>query len=393
MTDEQFAKEAMAVDPIKYGPAIATGMREQMIKSLELQAKLTELRGKHRASIGNALAALVRTPADQRLGVWKTQIIPQLLSDGVPAALLREDEPLDDVSLDRAGRALLAYDKQVETGNKQAEEARNAEKFGNEKQKWPYELRTTVANADTAETEAARNLREEAERKFYGGLTNAERQAKAVEEMFKTATMNQSDRHHAESIATQRHGQDMTDARAREANATAGANRVVPIESQLRDDYTKATGTFVKVRDGYERLLSAGRLTGGPADIAFVFAFMKTIDPDSAVLPGEAANAQNAAGVPDWIRMKYNALLTGEKLLPETKQQFMQVAGEQYRGALENYRSVQDQYTDIARRSGANPQNVVIEHGEIVVHNGETFKFPSRAAADGFRQALKMRKK
>jgi hypothetical protein len=203
----------------------------------------------------------------------------------------------------------------------------------------------------------------------------------------------QRDRHHADSIATTRRGQNMVDARAKDANATAATNKAVTTESQLRDDYTKGAGTFVKVRDGYERLLNAGKLSGGPADIAFVFAFMKTIDPDSAVLPGEAANAQNAGSVPEAIRAKYNQILSGEKLLPEVKKQFLEVAGQHYQSALNNYRSLQDQYTGIAQRSGANPQNVVVEHGELVVVDGETFKFDTRAKADAFRQALKMRKK
>jgi len=62
------------------------------------------------------------------------------------------------------------------------------------------------------------------------------------------------------------------------------------------------------VREGeYEKLKTPEMKAGDLA--AKIFKFMKRLDPDSVVGEGEFANEQNAMGIPERIRARYNDLL------------------------------------------------------------------------------------
>jgi hypothetical protein len=81
------------------------------------------------------------------------------------------------------------------------------------------------------------------------------------------------------------------------------------------------------------------------ADIALVFAFMKTIDPGSTVREGEFATASNAGTVVDSIRNMYNSLLeTGGRLTDQQRQSFLIQANRGYQQALADAGRVKQRY-------------------------------------------------
>ena len=91
----------------------------------------------------------------------------------------------------------------------------------------------------------------------------------------------------------------------------------IEAENKLRDDYLKESKAFVTVRDyrgNMQSLPEDVKKWSGADDIVAVFAFMKMQDPNSAVMPGEQANAANAGGVPEAVRGLYNKLLGGGSL-------------------------------------------------------------------------------
>lgn len=120
----------------------------------------------------------------------------------------------------------------------------------------------------------------------------------------------------------------------REAAATAReihANNVTRAEN-IRDDYVKESGDFDTVRSNYEAMLSTEDSSWGD-QVLMVRAF-KVIDPNSAVLPGEAATAANVAGAPDWAITVYNRLAReGGRLGPQERADILRQTGLQYGAA------------------------------------------------------------
>jgi hypothetical protein len=89
-----------------------------------------------------------------------------------------------------------------------------------------------------------------------------------------------------------------------------------------------------------------------------VYSFMKMLDPTSVVREGEFATAENAGGVPTQIMTMYNRALTGERLAPEIRGQFLQQAGRQYEQQIQTYEQIRQQYAKLAEQYGVNPERV-----------------------------------
>lgn len=114
--------------------------------------------------------------------------------------------------------------------------------------------------------------------------------------------------------------------------------------------------------DAMRRVIEgAGRET--PAgDIALIFGFMKIQDPGSTVREGEFATAENAASIPERIRVAYNKALKGDKLTPEQRADFLGTAQAQFEA---NYRRpyIENEkfYRGVVERSGLSPDDVMFD--------------------------------
>ena len=102
-----------------------------------------------------------------------------------------------------------------------------------------------------------------------------------------------------------------------------------------------------------------GKFGTGAGDIAMVFNFMKTLDPESIVMPGEAATARNAPGVTENFRNYYNYLLSGQFLTPATRNDFLTTVNSE----LESRKGIALQeakrYRGLARGVQVNPDHIV----------------------------------
>lgn len=125
----------------------------------------------------------------------------------------------------------------------------------------------------------------------------------------------------------------------------------------LRKEYTSSSKSFGVVRDYYRRMLEAD--DSGAGDISLVFAYMKTLDPDSAVRETEYANAENTAGVPDKIRNIYNRAMNGERLAEGQRAQFKEQAKGLYDAQHATQMRQKAAYGEIASRAGADPRDVL----------------------------------
>jgi len=115
----------------------------------------------------------------------------------------------------------------------------------------------------------------------------------------------------------------------------------------IRDQYVKESGDFDTVRNNYEAMLSTEDTSWGD-QVLMVRAF-KVIDPNSAVLPGEAATAANVAGAPDWMITVYNRLAReGGRIGPQERADILRQTGLQYGAA---YAEQVDRRTDTLARA------------------------------------------
>ena len=147
-------------------------------------------------------------------------------------------------------------------------------------------------------------------------------------------------------------------------------------ETTLRKEFDKSSGEFVKVRDAHTRLLKASEDPSAAGDLALIFNYMKVLDPGSTVREGEFATAQNAAGMDQRIRSMYNQVVDGTRLTVPQRTDFVDRSGRLFQGQADNQQQNVDRFRGIAKRSGANPDNVVFEFtlpsGDTVVKATES---------------------
>lgn len=95
----------------------------------------------------------------------------------------------------------------------------------------------------------------------------------------------------------------------------------------------------VKASESIDSLSQIAKADSAAAQMALIFSFMKSLDPNSTVREGEYANAENTRGVPDTIRNWYNKAKDGTFLTPTQVQNFAQVSLRQAETARQQIRA------------------------------------------------------
>lgn len=146
------------------------------------------------------------------------------------------------------------------------------------------------------------------------------------------------------------------------AKDASGRSAVNTAEDDLRkqressEEYKKT----IMRRDAVATMEAASKQDTGAGDIALVFSYMKSLDPGSTVMRGEQADAQNAAGVPDRIRQKYNQALEGTRLGEKQRNEFLN-ASKAILSASEKQLARRDEaIRKIIDKRGLNPEMVII---------------------------------
>tara|TARA_E500000318_G_C3548700_1_gene207870 strand:+ start:606 stop:1619 length:1014 start_codon:yes stop_codon:yes gene_type:complete len=139
-------------------------------------------------------------------------------------------------------------------------------------------------------------------------------------------------------------------------NTYKDLNQLNSSESSLRKEFTKDTQDFEKIQQFKKQITNAPN-TGAGA-LSAVFGFMKLLDPNSVVRPGEKASAENAGGVPARLRSIWNRALRGgmgEELMAEFRAEAERIYGDR----LKRYNRRYKRYEGIAKRRGMDPRNVL----------------------------------
>jgi len=128
----------------------------------------------------------------------------------------------------------------------------------------------------------------------------------------------------------------------------------------LRSQFAARSQEFITAKAALKKVITSEATPIG--DLAKTVAFMKTIDPRSAVLQGEQATAQNAGSVPDRVINLYNRLLgTGEKLTATQRANMDNQALKNFNALVPAQRQLQKFFTDTSKRQGVDPRDVVLD--------------------------------
>lgn len=134
---------------------------------------------------------------------------------------------------------------------------------------------------------------------------------------------------------------------------------------QFQDDYARDSKTYTTVRNAYQQIAAAAKDPDAAGDLSLIFGYMKMLDPNSVVRETEFANAQNAAGVPDQVRNIWNRAMSGERLNPNQRQQFVGQARKLFDIAKGNQGKVRSTYGSRATKFGIDP-SMVLDDEDVV---------------------------
>ena len=127
----------------------------------------------------------------------------------------------------------------------------------------------------------------------------------------------------------------------------------------LRQEFTKASGNTLSLAAAYSKVKSSYSRTGPAADVSMIYAYMKMLDPTSAVLSGEQATAEKARNVPEDIRALYNKLVVGGQLTAPQRADFMAQATSLMAMSIRNQKKIDSEFKRLAEQQNIDPRNVV----------------------------------
>lgn len=131
--------------------------------------------------------------------------------------------------------------------------------------------------------------------------------------------------------------------------------------SELRKEFNaqEPVKTFGGIKSAYGKIAAALKNPSAAGDLSAIFAYMKILDPSSAVRESEFANAQNAAGVPEKIRNQFNRMLNGERLSDSQRRDFQMQAEKLYQVEKGRYDEQVARYRELASKMGADPDDII----------------------------------
>jgi hypothetical protein len=131
--------------------------------------------------------------------------------------------------------------------------------------------------------------------------------------------------------------------------------------NKLRTEFSRVADPFIQRQTAYETMTDLARNKSGASDMALVLSIMKVYDPTSTVTGGEAATAQNAAGVPSFIVGYYNNLRGEGTLSDKARRELVRAAETRFERELDTYSQTIDRYSGLASRAKVDPQDVVYD--------------------------------
>lgn len=179
-----------------------------------------------------------------------------------------------------------------------------------------------------------------------------------------TKTMTPGDVQQARDAAAGRsvtmRGQDLTDARAREANQAAAGKTTGEINDRLRVEFNKLpeVEAYKSVIPAQKSAIEAIDRDTPQADMNLIYATAKIFDPTSVVREGEYATVNASQAPAERMQGMLSYLMGGGRLTERTRRQLLDEINSRATAAKSQYDAARASYDDIARRRGADPSLV-----------------------------------
>jgi len=145
------------------------------------------------------------------------------------------------------------------------------------------------------------------------------------------------------------------------AELDAERNTLFNQATKLRGEFTGITKPFEDQNQAYGRILASSQDPSPAGDLALIFNYMKVLDPGSTVREGEFANAENSGSIPSRIQAQYNKVISGERLAPEQRADFVDRAGRLFSQAAKQHKKTAEEFRQLAIRNKIDPKNVVFQ--------------------------------
>jgi hypothetical protein len=110
-----------------------------------------------------------------------------------------------------------------------------------------------------------------------------------------------------------------------------------------------------------KKLFSGLEANSGAGDVASIFTFMKTLDPESVVREGEFATAENTTGVFKKYWNSYNRLVKGERLTESQREDFKQLGINLYKQNQQSLDNFKIGFNRIAENQNLNTENIFLD--------------------------------
>jgi hypothetical protein len=124
--------------------------------------------------------------------------------------------------------------------------------------------------------------------------------------------------------------------------------------SDVVKEFNNATTSVKKLFSGLEAKSGAG-------DVASIFTFMKTLDPQSVVREGEFATAENTSGVFKKYWNSYNRLARGERLTESQRDDFKNLGINLYKQNQQSLDNFKLGFSQIAQNQNLNTDNIFLD--------------------------------
>ena len=108
---------------------------------------------------------------------------------------------------------------------------------------------------------------------------------------------------------------------------------------------------FEEVKSAKNQIDQAAKMASPAGDLALGTKMMKVLDPASVVRESELGMAMAATGVEDKVRNYANMVMTGQKLTPSQRKDFVALSDKLYDVAAQQFNQKRNEYVGIAERN------------------------------------------
>lgn len=131
-------------------------------------------------------------------------------------------------------------------------------------------------------------------------------------------------------------------------------------ELQVGQQFANQAQPFIQIGQAYKKIEVAAKNPSAAGDISLIFGYMKLLDPGSVVREGEFATAQNAGSIPQSIYGMYNKALSGERLAPTVRNDFLNQAKNLISSQKEIFdATIKPKFESIVKTNGLTQNNVM----------------------------------